>query len=354
MPPLPALDQLRPERFETPPVLKRLAEANRQLGELKGVAAALPESILVRTFGLLEARASSAIAEIVVTPDELFRQATFPDEPGSPAAKAVARCERALAAGFAGLSENRHLTSALIARLQAALVGDQEGFRRREATTVRDGTGGTFDTPPPAAIPGLMAAFERFASGAKTFAADPLVRMAVQHHLFESIHPFAEGNGRTGRIVNLLFLVQERLLAAPTLFLSRPLERTKTDYYCLLQAVREDDAWEEWVVYLLTAVAAAAREGVGMAHAIRELRHDLGLRLHARYRFYSQALLDNLFHHPYTRIALVERDLDVSRLTATRYLEELTAGGFLEKRKVGRSSYYVNRSLSELLMRGPG
>ena len=155
------------------------------------------------------------------------------------------------------------------------------------------------------------------------FDADPLIKMALIHHQFDSIHPFYDGNGRTGRIINVLYLVKEGLLDIPVLYLSRHIVRTTPDYYRLLQDVRDRDAWEEWVMYMLTAVEATAREGIATIGAITEALLDSKHRIRAHFRFYSHDLINNLFTHPYTKIQFVERDLNVSRLTATKYLEEI-------------------------------
>jgi Fic family protein len=173
--------------------------------------------------------------------------------------------------------------------------------------------------------------------------------MALLHHRFESIHPFWDGNGRTGRIANVLYLVKEGLLEIPILYLSRHIVRTKPEYYARLQAVRDADAWEAWVLYMLTAVEATAAEGVETIKSMRTLLLTTKQRIRDRYRFYSQDLINNLFSHPYTKIAFIERDLKVSRVTATKYLEQLREGGFLEKHRLGRDNYYINRPLFELL-----
>ena len=198
----------------------------------------------------------------------------------------------------------------------------------------------------------LMGDLERFIHDDPPFAADPLVKMALVHHQFESIHPFYDGNGRTGRIVNVLYLVKEGLLDIPVLYLSRHIVRTKPDYYRLLQAVRDDDAWEDWVLYMLDAVASTAAETIATVQAIKQLLQDTKQRIRDNYRFYSQDLLNNLFNHPYTRVEFAQRELGVSRLTATRYLDALAADGLLDKIKVGRNNYYVNRPLFDLLRRG--
>lgn len=190
---------------------------------------------------------------------------------------------------------------------------------------------------------------ERFINEQSLFDADPLIKMALVHHQFESIHPFYDGNGRTGRIVNVLYLVKEGLLDIPVLYLSNHIVRTKSAYYRLLQTVREDDTWEDWVLYLLEAVEQTAGQTIQTIHAIKSALFDYKQRIRADYKFYSQDLINNLFMHPYTKIGFVQRDLQVSRLTATKYLDALAVGGFLQKQKIGRGNYYVNLALSAVL-----
>lgn len=175
------------------------------------------------------------------------------------------------------------------------------------------------------------------------------IQEAKDSSAIESIHPFYDGNGRTGRIINVLYLVKQGLLDIPVLYLSRSIVRTKADYYRLLQAVREQDAWEEWVLYMLTAVEHTATDAIATIHSIREALMDAKHRIRAQYKFYSQDLINNLFTHPYTKIEFIERDLKVSRLTATKYLDALTADGFLQKQKIGRSNYYINLALNVIL-----
>jgi len=218
-------------------------------------------------------------------------------------------------------------------------------------TALKGGGGRVVYTPPqdPGAILALMTDLERFINDDALFDADPLVKMALIHHQFESIHPFYDGNGRTGRIVNVLYLVRQGLLDIPVLYLSRHIVRTKADYYRLLQEVRERDAWEEWVIYLLAAVEHTAAEGIATIQAIKTLFMDYKHRIRAGHRFYSQDLINNLFSHPYTKIEFIQHDLKVSRLTATKYLDALATDGFLVKRKIGRSNYYINLPLYRIL-----
>jgi Fic family protein len=345
------LHELSPARFESVAIMAKLAAANRQLAELKGVVQSIPnEAILINTLALQEAKDSSAIENIVTTHDELFRDAAFPDS-AVPAAKEVARYRQALDAGFEAVTRTGLLTNGTILRIQAELEQNNAGFRKQAGTTLKANTGEVVYTPPqdPAEVIALMTELERFINDRALFAADPLIKMALVHHQFESIHPFYDGNGRTGRIICVLYLVKEQLLEIPVLYLSRHIVRTKLDYYRLLQAVRDRDAWGEWVIYMLTAVEETAREGIATIHAIREALFEVKHEIRERYKFYSQDLINNLFTHPYTKIDFVKNDLGVTRLTATRYLDELARGGILEKQRVGRSNYYINRKLYAIL-----
>ncbi len=349
---LQALQGLAPGRFETLAILKKLNSASRVLAELKGVASSIPhQGILINTLGMQEAKDSSAIENIVTTHDDLFRDDAFPESHNSPAAKEVLRYRQALHIGFAGVCKTGLLTSNQIIELQAALERNNAGLRRLPGTTLKDGQGRVVYTPPQSAeeIVGLMRDLEQFINDEGCFDADPLVKMALIHHQFESIHPFYDGNGRAGRIVNVLYLLKCGLLDIPVLYLSRHIVRHKADYYRLLQAVRDDDAWEDWVLFMLQAVEATARQTIDTIQAIKQALMDYKHRIRAQHRFYSQDLINNLFTHPYTKIEFIMRDLKVSRLTATRYLNELTASGFVEKRKVGRSNYYINLALNTIL-----
>ena len=253
--------------------------------------------------------------------------------------------------GFDKVNETGLLTVNNLLEVQAALECNNAGFRKLPGTALKDGGGRTVYLPPqdPAAIVQMMSDLEKFINDDSLFNVDPLIKMALIHHQFETIHPFYDGNGRTGRILNVLYLVQQDLLDIPVLYLSRHIVRTKADYYRLLQAVRERDVWEEWVMYMLDAVEQTAEDAIDTIHAIGQALMDAKHRIRTQYKFYSQDLINNLFTHPYTKIEFVERDLKVSRLTATKYLDALAAGGFLEKEKVGRSNYYVNLALNRIL-----
>ena len=346
------LEQLNPARFETPAILKKLASSSRKLAELKGMAASIPnQGILINALALQEAKDSSGIENIVTTHDELFKDDVLPESFGNPAAKEVLRYRQALRVGFEQVRGSGLLTCNHIIQIQGELERNNAGFRKLPGTALKDGAGQTIYTPPqdPAEIVALMGALERFINEADLFDADPLIKMALIHHQFESIHPFYDGNGRTGRIVNVLYLVKEGLLDIPVLYLSQHIVRHKADYYRLLQTVRDEDTWEDWVLYLLAAVEQTAGQTIHTVQAIKTALFDYKQRIRAGYKFYSQDLINNLFMHPYTKIEFVQRDLGVSRITATKYLEALTDGGFVRKHKIGRGNYYVNLALNTVL-----
>jgi len=356
MSPLPPLESLNPGRFDTAPILKRLACASRALAELKGVAASIPnQGILINTLGLQEAKDSSEIENIVTTHDELFKDDVLPEAFANPAAKEVLRYRQALHLGYRLVCDTGLITANHITEIQAELERNNAGFRKLPGTALKTGTGETVYTPPqdPAEIISLMSDLERFINDSDLFPTDPLIKMALIHHQFESIHPFYDGNGRTGRILNVLYQMKEGLLDVPVLYLSHHIVRTKTDYYRLLQAVRDNDAWEDWVLYMLEAVEQTSGQTITTIHAIKDALFDYKHRIRDQFKFYSQDLINNLFMHPYTKIEFIERDLGVSRLTATKYLDALAAEGFVQKQKIGRNNYYINLALNRILLGTP-
>ncbi len=352
---LPALSLPASAVLETPEVLRQLARSHRQLAELKGVAGSIPnETILIDTLSLQEAKDSSEIENIVTTEDELFQgdlaAAHFP----SLAAKEVHRYAAALKLGFARIRTQRFLRLDDVLAIQATLLESRVGLRTLPGTVLRNQDTGTVVYTPPQdgdEIVRLMGnLLEYFHLDETASPVDPLIRMAVLHHQFESIHPFYDGNGRTGRILNLLHLVLHGLLDLPVLYLSRYIVRHKADYYRHLQTVRDTGEWAAWVLYILRAVEETSRQTIAQIHGIRELMQSTKHRLRAELpRIYSQDLINNLFRHPYTKIEFVERDLGVSRQTATKYLSDLTAAGFVQKMKLGRTNFYVNEPLFKLL-----
>lgn len=353
---LPSLPPTHP--IETRTVLRKAAQAHRFLAELKGVAATIPnESILINTLSLQEAKDSSAVENIITTHDELFQAELFGGLAVSPATKEVQRYAAALRKGFALVKERNLLTVNHIVVIQQELEQNEAGLRKLPGTAlVNQQTGQVVYTPPqhPDEIRALMDNLEQFINDESVYDADPLVKMALLHFQFESIHPFYDGNGRTGRILNILYLVMQDLLGAPILYLSRYIIQHKADYYRLLQAVREENAWEEWTLYMLDAVEQTARQTIELVGQIRTLMQAYKQRLRRELpKLYSQDLLNNLFRHPYTKIEFLVNELGVTRLTAARYLDQLTEKGFLRKQKIGRGNFYMNEPLLRLFATMP-
>ncbi|HGG63637.1 MAG TPA: Fic family protein, partial [Rhodobacteraceae bacterium] len=247
------------------------------------------------------------------------------------------------------------LSNNTIISMFQVLKGTTGGFRQTPGTELQnESTGETIYIPPQAAdeIVMHMSALEKFINNDGMTDIDPLIKMALIHHQFESIHPFPDGNGRIGRILNVLYLVQQDLLETPILYLSRYITEHKDEYYRLLQSTRNNGEWEPWLLYMINAVADIALDTTKMISEIRILMTDYKRRIRDEFSFYSQDLLNNLFRYPYTRIDYMINDLRVSRPTATRYLDALAKGGFLEKYKIGRSVYYMNTPLVALFMEG--
>lgn len=339
--------------METPRVLRALSRAHRPLGELKGLVQSIPNpSILISTLGLQEAKDSSEVENIVTTHDDLF-QAPSDLRGLTGARKEVVRYTDGLNLGHRAVRETGLLTCRTIIDIHSALSGADIGFRRAPGTTLKeDATGEVIHVPPqhPDTVLDLMSNLERFINQPEPDELDPLTRMAIAHHQFETIHPFPDGNGRTGRIINVLMLVQAGLLDLPVLYLSRYITSTKSDYYALLQQVRDDGDWEPWLLYVLDGIAQTARHAVGFVSDIRDLMRETKQHIRTeRPKIYSQDLLNNIFRHPYTRIGFVETDLKCSPVTASKYLETLEELGVLRSFKVGRDKYFVNERLVRLL-----
>lgn len=340
--------------IESKAVLKKLARAHQALAELKGVVASIPnQSILISTLSLQEAKDSSAIENIITTHDDLYRSDSATQQFVTVAAKEVHNYASALRNGFEQVKRTGLLTNNDILEIQASIEGSRAGFRKLPGTALKnDLTGATVYTPPqhPDEIIALMSNLERFINEDDLCDWDALTKMAVIHHQFESIHPFYDGNGRTGRIINILYLVQHDLLGSPVLYLSRYINQHKADYYRLLQTTRDTGDWEDWLLFMLAGVEQTACQTTALVRDIKALMQQYKHRLRNELpKIYSQDLINNLFRHPYTKIEFLAAELQVVRQTAARYLDEVAALGLLSKHKVGKENYYLNDALSQLL-----
>lgn len=343
--------------FETKPILIKLKEAHRHLAELKGRAGTIPnQGILIDTLILQEAAASSEIENIVTTQDELFqiniKRGIYP----SPEAKEVALYGLALELGTSQLVEKQGLISnGLIISIFQTLKKNTGEFRKGPGTALKnEKTGEIVYVPPQSAIDisNHMNDLDKFINKPLPEEIDPLVAMALIHHQFESIHPFPDGNGRIGRILNVLYLCKTGLLDIPILYISRYITRNKSEYYRLLQSTRDSSEWEPWILYMLTAVSETAIETNKLVQEIRDLMQQYKSKLRQDHpKIYSQDLINNLFRHPYTRIEYIVEEVGVSRQTAGRYLNQLDEHGLLKKLRIGANNYYVNVPLVDLLVK---
>ena len=337
--------------LETRPILKACIGARAALAGLKEASGLIPNpAILINTVPMLEARASSEIENIVTTADRLFQLAQSESGAADPATKEALRYQTALFRGVA-LLEKRPLTTGTAVEVARTLLGIDVDVRKVPGTALHNqATGAIVYTPPhgQAHLRSLLANWEWFLHDQETF--DPLIRMAAGHYQFEAIHPFIDGNGRTGRILNLLFLVEQGLLDTPVLYLSRAIIRQRADYYRHLNAVTARDEWESWIVYMLNAVHETATWTTGKIKAMRELMDEAAEHMKANAPgLYSRELIDVIFVQPYTRIGNVVSAGIAKRQTASVYLKELCDIGMLEEIKAGREKLFLHPNLLALL-----
>lgn len=341
--------------LESKKVLKALPAAHAALAELKGISSTIPnQNILINTLGLQEAKDSSAIENIITTHDDLFKSELNLDAFKSLQAKEVQNYIAALKKGYELISQNELLTTKSILKIQEILEGNSAGFRKLPGTALKNATTGkTVYTPPQdhEEIVRLMSNLEKYINDPNMQDCDPIIKMAIIHFQFESIHPFYDGNGRTGRIINILYLILEKLQTLPILYLSNYIIKHKSDYYRYLQEVRDAHVWEDWILFTIKGIEETAHETIELIQRIKELMLNYKHRLRDNYKFYSQELLTNLFKHPYTKIEFIMNDLGVSRLTASNYLNKLAEDKMLIKNKLGTANYYINEELVTLLMK---
>lgn len=343
-----------PFEVETKAVFRKTTSAGRALAELKTIAQTIPNAtILINTLVLQEAKDSSAVENIITTHDELFKADIFENLVSSLATKEVQRYTQALKNGFEIVRETGLLTANNIIQIHEILEQNKAGFRQQAGTTLKNAqTSEVIYTPPQDyyTIANLMDNLVKFINDNELSESDALVKMAIIHFQFESIHPFYDGNGRTGRIINILYLILQNMLNLPILYLSRYIIRNKQTYYQKLQAVRDANEWESWILFMLDGIEQTAQETILLIQKIRDLMQTYKHRIRSKHKFYSQDLLNNLFKHPYTKIEFIENDLKVNRITASKYLNELTQDGLLVKHKIGRDNFYVNQALLELFL----
>ncbi len=339
--------------LETIKIFKQLSKAHRYLAELKGTAKTIPnENILIDTLTLQEAKDSSEIENIVTTHDDLYKENIL-IESKSQSAKEVYNYARGLKLGFKIVRKEKLLLNKHILQIQKQLLENNAGFRTQAGTRLINSQGKVVYTPPQQKeeILDLMANLEKYINDTNFSDLDSLIKMAVIHYQFESIHPFYDGNGRTGRIVNILYLVQQGLLDIPILYLSRYITQNKADYYTVLQNARLKNDWESLILYFLKSVEVTAKKTITLITNIKELMQEYKIKLRTELpKIYSQDILNVLFSNPYTKTDFLEMELQISKRTALNYLDAITKIGLLEKTKAGKSNYYINTNLIKVLV----
>lgn len=344
--------------LETKEILKQVNLANKALAELKGVAHTIPnEGVLINSLVIQEAKESSEVENIVTTHDEIFQaDLSVSNYAVSNAAKEVMNYREAMLEGFSRVKENMLLTNNIIKNIQEKLEKNKAGFRT-SAVTLQNSKQEIVYAPPKTGdeVEHYMSNLEQFINNSELSDLDPLIKLAIIHHQFESIHPFYDGNGRTGRIISVLYLVQNRLLDLPILYLSRYITRNKADYYKLIQAVRDNDGdikdWQNWVMFILKGIEVTSKETIILINGIAQLMAQYKAILKPVFgKTYKHELLNNLFFHPYTKIEFIERDMNVQRKTAAKYLDMIVDLKLLTKMKKGSSNYYINNALFALFL----
>lgn len=341
------------EELETMAVLRAAIRARSALAELKGLCQALPQpELLLNTVVLQESQDSSAIENIVTTKDQLYQAVLNPLDQAPPAVKEVLRYREAVKDGVQAMRQAGGISTNTATLVMRRIKDTTVGLRSLPGTKLSNpATGRIVYTPPdPELLPGLMARWERFAHGQDRL--DPLVRMAATHYLFEAIHPFSDGNGRTGRIINVLLLIREELLPQPVLYLSSYILQHKPDYYRLLREVTERDAWEPWLLFMLGAVEETAMRTIRLIRDVLTLKEGFtGDMRGISNKMPVMELAELLFSFPYVKVStLADRGLG-TRPTATNYLRALTQRGLLQQRRIGREFYFINHRLTDLLTR---
>jgi Fic family protein len=341
--------------IETKAVLKRAITATRALSQLNGIMRTIPDpAILINTIVLQEAKSSSEIENVITTTDDLFEAFAAESKDHSPQTKEVLRYREALWEGFNELKKRNVLTTSAFTRIVNHIKANTAGIRKTPGTKIKDGRGRVVYTPPEGEriIRDKLKDLEEFIHSEKN-GLDPLIKLPLVHYQFEAIHPFADGNGRTGRIVNILYLVLEGLLDLPILFLSRYIIQKKAEYYRLLRNITEKGEWEAWVLFLLNGIEETADHTSGkvieignlMDETIQKAQHDLPPRV------YSKELIELLFRQPYCKVKFIVDAGIAKRQTAAEYLKELERAGVLRSRKSGTELLYINERLYGLLER---
>lgn len=340
------------EFIESVIIFKQLVKSSVALAELKGIIHILPNpEILLNAVILKEARASSEIENVITTQDKLYQALSAKGHQIDSSTKEVLRYREAMLFGFRTIQKKNILTINTIVEIQQILEENNAGIRKLPGTALRNSvTGKVIYTPPDqtAVINSLLSNLEKFINLDDEI--PHLIKMAIQHYQFESIHPFYDGNGRTGRIINVLYLIMTGLLEQPILFLSGYIMDNKSEYYRLLQEVRTNNKWEDWILYILKGVEITAKATINQVSEMNKLFEQTKEKTRKELpKIYRKELIELLFEHPYSKSEFLENRLSISRITAAKYLKSLEKIGILESKKVWKETLYINISLFELL-----
>jgi Fic family protein len=352
------MNKLPPKfNFQTPKIYDALIKAHINLAELKGLAQTIPnQQILINTLALQEAKDSSEIENIVTTQDELYRFDLDNNLFASAHAKEVKDYKNALLTGFKLIKQKKLIDNNTLLSIHQVLEHNKAGYRNLPGTVLKNNNNEVVYTPPQdkETILNFINDLFEYINLEDMHEVDPLIKAGIIHLQFESIHPFYDGNGRVGRILIILYLVLNDYLDIPILYLSAYITKNKSQYYKLLQSVRDNDNWEEWTLFMLKGIEETSSNTSIKIIKIKELMLDYKNLLRDNFSFYSQDLINNLFNHPYTKIEFLESDLGISRQTSSKYLTEISTKfpNKLKKVKVGKFSYFVNVDLVELLSNG--
>ena len=338
--------------LKTSKILEALNDASRSLAELKGFANSIfNQHILINAITINEAKDSSAIENIVTTHDSIYKvliESGFKED----AAKEVVNYRGAIWYGYEMVKDKGFISTNMLVKIQSMIEPNKVGIRKTLGTNlVNSVTGEIIYTPPQTEgeIRDLLKNLEDYINNFDDDI-DPLIKMALIHYQFESIHPFYDGNGRTGRILNVLYLVLNNLLDSPILYLSNYINKNKSDYYRLFTEFRENNNYEDWIIYILKGIEETSKNTIELIKRIQEemesYKNEFMMKLP---KIYSEKLLDALFFEVYTRINYIEDRCEVTRQTASTYLNQLVEVGLLECEKVGRESVYKNIRLINLL-----
>jgi len=353
--PFNALPDLPPAvDLETPEIFKASIRANKLLAELKGFCQTLPNpELLLNTIVLQESKESSAIENIVTTQDELYKATLMGDKVKNQAAKEVLQYREAMYYGLEELKNKEIITTNLLVGIMQKLRNSNEGIRRNTGTKLSNPvTGQVVYTPPEGEelIRAKLFKLEKFINDPEFCELDPLIKMALLHYQFEAIHPFSDGNGRTGRILNILYLIQQEMIGLPVLYLSKYIIENKADYYRLLREVTEQNNWSDWVLYVVNGVAETSQTTLQKVKRILEIKATAETELKALLgTSFSRELNDLLFSYPYIKIGVLEESGIAKRQTASQYLQKIEKSGWLHSFKIGRDVYYINHKLIDVL-----